>query len=250
MSAARRIDTRWAHRIATLRASPRMLELVGDCGAAARHAVVDLWAWAAQNRPDGDLGGMSALLIARAADWRRGCGPFVAALRRCGFIDDEMHLVDWHEPVSAALRVRRFRNGRGVTSVNTPIEHTRARQAVGVGAARRRESGSLLVLCSACNCPLTLAPGEAATTCARCASQPARARPLSLDEMKERVLEIVRAAPRTGIRLVDIGGQLPGQPAETIKQAISALLGGRRITRLGHDIYTLGPRADAKRGGT
>jgi hypothetical protein len=250
MTAARRIDTRWAHRIATLRTSPRMLELVIECGPAARHAVLDLWAWAAQNRPDGDLGGMTALLIGRAADWRRGCGPFVAALRRCGFIDEDMQLVDWHEPVSGALRVRRFRNGRGVTSVNTPIEQKRGEPNAGAPAARRRARSGLLDSCTICGCPLTLAPGEAATTCARCASQPARAAPLSLDEMKERLLEIVRAAPRSGIRLVDIGGQLPGQSAETIKQAISALLGGRRITKLGHDIYTLGPRADAKRGGT
>ena len=70
----------------------------------AHHFVVDLWLWAADECPSGDLSGVPDRIVARNAGWRGDPARFVAALRTAGFIDQDGHLHDWdeHQPAHVA----------------------------------------------------------------------------------------------------------------------------------------------------
>lgn len=79
---------------------PKTKKLIKRLGQAAAWNLVCLILWAAANRSDGALHGMSAEDIELAADWAGEDGAFVAALQDVRFLDldaDGFVLHDWHE---------------------------------------------------------------------------------------------------------------------------------------------------------
>ena len=77
------------------RKTKRLRKMLGD---GALIALMTLWASAAENRPDGDLTGLSADDIALDADWDGNAEQFVTALGVCGWLDGtdgHYQLHDW-----------------------------------------------------------------------------------------------------------------------------------------------------------
>jgi hypothetical protein len=99
-------------RISTaLPSHPKTKKLVRLLGAEAGWSLVVLILWAAANRSDGDLSGMSDEDIELAADWDGAEGQFIAALRRIRFVDGEegeASIHDWteHQPWAAGSEAR------------------------------------------------------------------------------------------------------------------------------------------------
>jgi hypothetical protein len=75
--------------------------------------VVSLWTWAVQNAYSGDLSGCSARAIAEACQWKKKPEALVTALKKAGFLDDDMKLHDWEE--YACLLVDQEENRRAKT---------------------------------------------------------------------------------------------------------------------------------------
>lgn len=67
--------------------------------------VVQLWCWASRVRPEGDLSGIPAEIVARRAGWKGDAHAFVDALRRVGFMQGDT-LAGWQEEQGAFLRKR------------------------------------------------------------------------------------------------------------------------------------------------
>ena len=87
-------------------------------GAAALLSLLQLWAYAARVRTDGDLAGMDAEAIELAAEWEGEDGVFCATLLDIGFldqVDDGLILHDWAEnnPWAAEEKARRERAQKG-----------------------------------------------------------------------------------------------------------------------------------------
>ncbi len=99
-------------RISTaLPAHPKTKKLVRQLGPEAGWSLVVLILWAAANRSDGDLAGMSDEDIELAADWDGEPGAFIAALRKIRFVDGaecECQVHDWneHQPWAAGSEAR------------------------------------------------------------------------------------------------------------------------------------------------
>lgn len=95
----------------TLPAHPKTKKLLRRHGPATTWGLVCLFLWAAANRPDGDLSGMTDEDIELAVDWAGAEGALVAALRDVGFLDGESgnySIHDWteHNPWAAGSRDR------------------------------------------------------------------------------------------------------------------------------------------------
>lgn len=71
----------------TLPAHPKTKRLLRALGAEGGWHLVRLFLWAAENRSDGDLAGISDEDIELAIDWPREPRTFVAALLACGFLE-------------------------------------------------------------------------------------------------------------------------------------------------------------------
>lgn len=99
-------------RISTgLPSHPKTKKLIKRLGQASAWNLVCLILWAASNRSDGDLSGMTVEDIELAADWAGQDGAFVAALTEVRFLDGqdgEYMLHDWHEhnPWAAGAEMR------------------------------------------------------------------------------------------------------------------------------------------------
>ena len=100
-------------RIATsLPSHPKTKKLVKRLGGAAGWHLVCLFLWAAANRPDGDLDGLSDEDVELAVDWSGEDGAFVEALAAVGFLDGEQgarRIHDWaeHNPWAAGADARK-----------------------------------------------------------------------------------------------------------------------------------------------
>ncbi|KAF1005452.1 MAG: hypothetical protein GAK28_03204 [Luteibacter sp.] len=100
-------------RIATsLPSHPKTKKLVKRLGGASGWHLVCLFLWAAANRPDGDLEGLSDEDIELAVDWTGDDGAFVEALSAVGFLDGEQgarSIHDWaeHNPWAAGADARK-----------------------------------------------------------------------------------------------------------------------------------------------
>jgi hypothetical protein len=87
-------------------------ELVhATCGADGVLAVSDLWEFCAQNKPDGDLSGMTDRQIAAAAGYRGDYGAWVDALCEAVLLEGEpgdRRVHDWrdHQPYAASAPAR------------------------------------------------------------------------------------------------------------------------------------------------
>jgi hypothetical protein len=99
-------------RLATsLPGHPKTKKLIKRLGQSAAWNLVCLILWAADNRSDGDLSGMSTEDIELSADWLGEDGQFVAALVTVRFLDgqeDAYKLHDWteHNPWAAGAEAR------------------------------------------------------------------------------------------------------------------------------------------------
>ena len=62
-----------------------------DLGAEGVLGLVDLWLYMAENRPHGDLTGMSAEEIALAANYGQNADFFLSALVKCNFVDETLN---------------------------------------------------------------------------------------------------------------------------------------------------------------
>lgn len=90
---------------------PKTKKLVRQLGGQAGWSLVVLILWAAANRSDGDLSGMSDEDIELASDWDGDEGQFIAALRRIRFVDGaegETRIHDWteHQPWASGAEAR------------------------------------------------------------------------------------------------------------------------------------------------
>jgi hypothetical protein len=69
--------------------------------------ILCLWLWAAENAPDGDLGGMTTQRVEEAAGWHGKRGKAVSAMVDSGFIDVDqgggMKLHNWTERAGAGV---------------------------------------------------------------------------------------------------------------------------------------------------
>lgn len=99
-------------RISTgLPAHPKTKKLARRLGAAGPLGCIYLFLWAAANRSDGDLTGLSDEDIELAIDWAGGEGAFVAAMVEVGFLDGAegaRQIHDWaeHNPWAAGAEAR------------------------------------------------------------------------------------------------------------------------------------------------
>lgn len=73
----------------------RELKLNGKDFPKAVGYMVMLWLWAIDNAPNGDLGGIDPYDVADAAEWSGDPEKFMDALKKSGFVDDDMHIHDW-----------------------------------------------------------------------------------------------------------------------------------------------------------
>lgn len=89
----------------------KMNRLVRRIGYEGGFKLIQLFAWAAVNRPNGDLSGMEAADIEDAVHWGGDSGKFVEVMREVGFIDGTefaYRLHDWteHNPWAASSEER------------------------------------------------------------------------------------------------------------------------------------------------
>ncbi len=95
--------------------------------------LVGIWTWAIQNAYDGDLSSCSPNVIADACRWKKKPEQLISALKKSGYLDDNMHLHDWEEYAVLMIdsednrreknreRVKRYRDKKrssGVTECN------------------------------------------------------------------------------------------------------------------------------------
>lgn len=100
-----------ARILVTLPSHPKTKKLDRRLGTAGKWSLVCLFLWAAQNKPDGSLHGMTDEDIELASDWDGELGIFVSALKEVGFLDGEpghRTIHDWkeHNPWAAAATDR------------------------------------------------------------------------------------------------------------------------------------------------
>lgn len=91
-------------RISTgLPAHPKTKKLVRRLGPSGGWSLICLFLWAAANRRDGDLAGLSDEDIERAADWAGHAGEFVRVVRLVGFIEGSRISMDLWTPGKESL---------------------------------------------------------------------------------------------------------------------------------------------------
>lgn len=132
-------------RIATaLPSHPKTKKLVRRLGGSGAWHLVCLFLWAAANRPDGELFGMTDEDIELAVDWPGSEGEFVNALCSIGFLDGECEsyvIHDWeeHNPWASGAKDRSDKSrfaalskayGRGEAAKRMPDYANRMPQAV------------------------------------------------------------------------------------------------------------------------
>ena len=89
--------------------------LIAACGADGVLALMRLWTFAAQNKPDGRLTGVQTSMIERIAKWRGDPGALLRVLIETRFIEQDQDGVwlihDWeqHNPYAASAEFRRDR---------------------------------------------------------------------------------------------------------------------------------------------
>lgn len=100
--------------------------------------VVELWLWASEECPNGDLSGLPAKVIARAAGWTGAPDKFLDALRGAGFILGDC-LNDWDEHQAAHVELAESRVASPADSDHPIDKLARRRAKAAERAARKRE---------------------------------------------------------------------------------------------------------------
>jgi hypothetical protein len=121
---------------------PKTVKIQRQLGATGCWSLVCLFLWAAENRPDGDLRGMSAEDIAIAANWPETPGDFVRTLADVRFLDGQeagYRIHDWaeHNPYVAS-RPQRAEAARLAAEARWKRTTPEQRAAAGRQAANAR----------------------------------------------------------------------------------------------------------------
>jgi len=88
-------------------------------GAVATGAVVSLWDWAMDNRPDGNLGDVAPAVISRVAGWTGNPDAFRAALVSSGILDPWGMLTGWADTGGRAQASREARREASAKAAET-----------------------------------------------------------------------------------------------------------------------------------
>ena len=84
--------------------------------------IVNFWLWALDNAPSGDLAGISARMIAHAAQWGGNPDDFLSALIKAGFLDKndggDLEIHDWYTWVGRLIEQRRREKERSARRRN------------------------------------------------------------------------------------------------------------------------------------
>ena len=88
-------------------------------GAVATGAVINLWDWAMDNRPDGNLGDVAPAVIARVAGWTGNPDAFRAALVSSGILDPWGMLTGWADTGGRAQASREARREASAKAAET-----------------------------------------------------------------------------------------------------------------------------------
>lgn len=107
----------WMKLAIALPRHPKSVTLGAMLGSArAWTHVVELWLWAAEVRPDGDLSDCDDVVLARCAGWLDDAGRFVEALVAAGFLDAGKRLVRWAEHQAARVATAGARGDRSTAA--------------------------------------------------------------------------------------------------------------------------------------
>jgi hypothetical protein len=109
---------------------PKTVKLQRRLGAPGCWSLICLFLWVADNRPDGDLKGMTAEDIEIAAEWPGESGSFVATLSEIRFVDGQAGaytIHDWvqHNPWAAG-RPQRVAVARAAANKRWHDEHSKS----------------------------------------------------------------------------------------------------------------------------
>ena len=91
-------------------------DILDICPAYLMGMIISLWLWSLDNVPTGNLDGISARMIARAAQWDGDAQSFVDALTEAGFLDEEadgsLEIHNWHTWTGKLLDKRQHEKDR------------------------------------------------------------------------------------------------------------------------------------------
>lgn len=91
-------------------------DILDICPAYLMGMIISLWLWSLDNVPTGNLDGISARTIARAAQWDGDAQSFVDALTEAGFLDREadgsLEIHNWHTWTGKLLDKRQHEKDR------------------------------------------------------------------------------------------------------------------------------------------
>lgn len=102
--------TKYLHISVNLTSHPKMIKLMRRLGDKAFFDLLQLWAWTARNKPDGDFSGMDIEDIEIAAKWSGKPGSFVSILLDLGLLDQRgtsLCVHDWaeHQDVQMLIKI-------------------------------------------------------------------------------------------------------------------------------------------------
>ena len=118
--------------------------------------LIGLWTWAIQNAYDGDLSECSARTIANACQWKKKPETLVAALKKAGWLDDDMRLHDWEE--YAVLLIDQEENRKAKT--RDRVNRYRSKKAASCNVTQCATCNVTDTLCNAPTVPNLTKPDQ------------------------------------------------------------------------------------------
>ena len=120
---------------------PKTVKLMRRCGDRAFFCLINLWSWAAMNKPDGDFSGMDREDVEIVAGWNGDFGFFADQLCEIGFMDCEdgnFSLHDWtvHNPWAAGSEDRSDAGRLNRMKMTMPDEYGRLAEAGATGISK------------------------------------------------------------------------------------------------------------------
>ena len=98
----------WIEVHQTLVRHRKTLRLATELGTTRHRTIgllVDLWCWAIDNAPDGDLSHITEDALGRALEWRGA--KLKRSLRTAGFLDSDSRIHDWEDYAGRLVEQRR-----------------------------------------------------------------------------------------------------------------------------------------------
>ena len=118
--------------------------------------LIGLWTWAIQNAYDGDLSECSARTIANACQWKKKPETLVTALKKTGWLDDDMRLHDWEE--YAVLLIDQEENRKAKT--RDRVNRYRSKKAASCNVTQCAPCNVTDTLCNAPTVPNLTKPDQ------------------------------------------------------------------------------------------